>query len=81
MLAGLASEQFDHLIRGTLLLNEAGGYVAVRTPDPGRLHEMFAALGFVTCSPRMTPVLQYSYKAARVSDASILLQGETSARA
>jgi transcriptional regulator with GAF, ATPase, and Fis domain len=51
--------------------------VAVRIPDPGRLHEMFAALGFVTCSPRMTPVLQYSYKAARVSDASILLQGET----
>lgn len=41
------------------------------------LRGIFAKLGFLTTSPGMTPVLQRAYKAARVSDATVLLQGET----
>lgn len=51
--------------------------MALRLPDPARLREIFAALGFVTACPRMTPVLQCAYKAAHVSDTTVLLQGET----
>jgi len=51
--------------------------LALRLPDPGRLRDIFCALGFVTTSPRMTPLLQCAYKAAQVSDATVLLQGET----
>jgi transcriptional regulator with PAS, ATPase and Fis domain len=51
--------------------------LALRLPEPARLHDIFAALGFVTTCPRMTPVLQGAYKAAQVSDITILLQGET----
>jgi transcriptional regulator with GAF, ATPase, and Fis domain len=48
-------------------------------PLPGieELREIFAGLGFITTSQEMTPVLQRAYKAARVSDATVLLQGET----
>ncbi len=51
--------------------------MAIRLPEPGRLREIFSALGFVTTSSRMTPVLQRAYKAALVSDTTVLLQGET----
>jgi len=51
--------------------------VALRLPDPARLHEIFSSLGFVTTSPRMTPILQCAYKAAHVSDTTVLMQGET----
>ena len=49
----------------------------MKVPDPGRLREIFSNLGFVTSSPRMTSVLQCAYKAAQVSDTTILLHGET----
>ena len=51
--------------------------VAFRVPDPATLRDIFSALGFVTASQRMTPVLQCAYKAAQVSDTTVLLQGET----
>ena len=51
--------------------------MAVSLPDPDRLREIFANLGFITTGSRMTPVLQCAYKAAQVSDTTILLQGET----
>lgn len=51
--------------------------MSLRVPDPVRLREIFSALGFVTSCPRMTPVLQCAYKAAQVSDTTVLLQGET----
>ena len=41
------------------------------------LRRIFAGLGFITTSQEMCPVLQRAYKAARVSDATVLLQGET----
>lgn len=47
------------------------------TPDPEKLCEIFSRLGFVTTCQRMTPVLQCAYKAAQVSDTTVLLQGET----
>ena len=47
------------------------------TPAVEHLREIFSALGFVTSCPRMTPVLERAYKAARVSDATVLVQGET----
>jgi len=46
-------------------------------PELDQLRTIFAGLGFVTNCPRMTPVLERAYKAARVSDATVLLQGET----
>ena len=49
----------------------------VRMPESAQLLEIFSALGFVTACPRMIPVLQRAYKAARVSDTTVLLQGET----
>ncbi len=51
--------------------------MALRLPDPARLRDVFSALGFVTSSARMTPLLQCAYKAAQVSDTTVLLQGET----
>jgi transcriptional regulator with GAF, ATPase, and Fis domain len=51
--------------------------VALQLPDPARLRDIFSALGIVTTSQRMTPVLQSAYKAAQVSDITVLLQGET----
>jgi transcriptional regulator with PAS, ATPase and Fis domain len=51
----------------------------VTQPAPGlqELQKIFAELGFITTSPEMGPLLQRAYKAARVSDAVVLLQGET----
>jgi two-component system response regulator PilR (NtrC family) len=46
-------------------------------PDAGRLREIFARLDFVTTGPQMVPILQCAYKAAQVSDTTVLLQGET----
>ncbi len=46
-------------------------------PGPQELREIFAGLGLITNSQRMTAVLQSAYKAAQVSDATVLLQGET----
>lgn len=51
--------------------------MAFRVPDPATLRDIFSALGFVTASQRMTLVLQCAYKAAQVSDTTVLLQGET----
>jgi len=51
--------------------------VTQQLPEPEKLREIFSGQGFVTTCPRMTPILQRAYKAARVSDATILLQGET----
>lgn len=51
--------------------------MALRVPDAGRLAEIFSALGFVTSCPQMIPVLQCAYKAAQVSDMTLLLEGET----
>jgi transcriptional regulator with GAF, ATPase, and Fis domain len=46
-------------------------------PNSERLREIFSQLGFVTACPRMTPALQCAYKAAQVSDTTVLLHGET----
>jgi len=51
--------------------------MALQVPDAGQLAEIFSELGFVTSCPRMTAVLQCAYKAALVSDTTVLLQGET----
>jgi two-component system response regulator PilR (NtrC family) len=51
--------------------------VVQATPDADALRDIFSRLGFVTASLRMTGVLQYAYKAAQVSDTTVLLQGET----
>lgn len=49
----------------------------LRMPESAQLLEIFSGLGFVTACPRMIPVLQRTYKAAQVSDTTVLLQGET----
>lgn len=59
---------------GSLLLEDS---LALKLPDPDRLREIFSSLGFVTTGERMIPVLQCAYKAAQVSDTTVLLQGET----
>lgn len=46
-------------------------------PNPEELRRIFSGLGFVTTCEQMTPILQRAYKAAAVSDATVLLQGET----
>ena len=46
-------------------------------PTVEELHHIFSSLGFVTTSPRMSPILQCAYKAAQVSDTTVLLLGET----
>jgi two-component system, NtrC family, response regulator PilR len=51
--------------------------LAQQIPDPERLREIFSRLGFVTTCQRMNPVLQCAFKAAQVSDTTVLLQGET----
>jgi transcriptional regulator with PAS, ATPase and Fis domain len=59
-------------------LNEDGGdAVTLPVPTPERLRSIFSTLGFVTASSGMLPVLQHAYKAALVSDTTVLLQGET----
>jgi transcriptional regulator with GAF, ATPase, and Fis domain len=51
--------------------------VAQTTPDFDTLRRIFSELGFVTESQIMNAVLQCAYKAAQVSDTTVLLQGET----
>lgn len=51
--------------------------VAQSIPDPETLREIFSRLGFVTISARMNAVLQCAFKAAQVSDTTVLIQGET----
>ena len=46
-------------------------------PTAERLRGTFSRLGFVTTCRSMDPVLHCAYKAAQVSDATVLLQGET----
>jgi two-component system response regulator PilR (NtrC family) len=46
-------------------------------PDCDELREIFSKLGFITTGPQMAPVLQCAYKAAQVSDMTVLLLGET----
>jgi transcriptional regulator with PAS, ATPase and Fis domain len=46
-------------------------------PTTEGLRGTFARLGFVTTCRSMDPVLHCAYKAAQVSDATVLLQGET----
>jgi two-component system, NtrC family, response regulator PilR len=51
--------------------------VKVELPELENLRVVFARLGLVTRSPRMTAILERAYKAAHVSDATVLIQGET----
>jgi transcriptional regulator with GAF, ATPase, and Fis domain len=48
-----------------------------RDPSDDELRSSFAGLGFITCSPTITPVLRRACKAAKVSDVTVLLEGET----
>lgn len=41
------------------------------------LYQLFANVGFITASGTMEPVLGLAHKAARVSDVTILIEGET----
>jgi len=46
--------------------------------DDQALREVFGRLGLVTtCGPHITPLLRQAWKAARVSDVPLLLEGET----
>lgn len=45
-------------------------------PD-SRIRETFAQLNFVTTSPGLIPLLRRAFKAASVSDVTVLLEGET----
>jgi two-component system response regulator PilR (NtrC family) len=49
----------------------------VTLPSIDQLREIFTNLGFVTTGIQMVPILQCAYKAALVSDTTVLLQGET----
>ena len=51
--------------------------MAQTIPTAERLREIFCRLGFVTTCRNMDPVLHCAYKAAQVSDTTVLLQGET----
>ena len=46
-------------------------------PTDHDLLEIFEGLGFVTCSANMALLLQRAYRAAEVSDITVLLEGET----
>lgn len=46
-------------------------------PDDQLLLKTFEDLGFVTCSPQMVSLLRRAYRAAEVSDITVLLEGET----
>ncbi len=46
-------------------------------PSDQEIQATFAKVGFITCSPSVTAVLQRAHKAAAVSDVTILLEGET----
>jgi transcriptional regulator with GAF, ATPase, and Fis domain len=51
--------------------------LAQQAPNSDELREIFSKFGFVSTGSRMMPVLQCAYKAAQVSDMTVLLQGET----
>lgn len=51
--------------------------MAPTLPSTDWLRDTFVSLGFVTTGSQMVPILQSAYKAAQVSDATVLLQGET----
>jgi transcriptional regulator with GAF, ATPase, and Fis domain len=51
--------------------------VAKTIPTAEKLREVFSRMGFVTTCRNMDPVLHCAYKAALVSDTTVLLQGET----
>lgn len=51
--------------------------MAQTIPAAQKLREVFSSLGFVTTCRTMDPVLHCAYKAAQVSDTTVLLQGET----
>jgi DNA-binding NtrC family response regulator len=46
-------------------------------PSDEELSELFSQFGLVARSRSMEPVLRYSWKAARVNDAALLIDGET----
>jgi transcriptional regulator with GAF, ATPase, and Fis domain len=46
-------------------------------PSDEELKRTFARLGFVAASPEMMPILRLAYRAAVVSDITILIEGET----
>ena len=58
-------------------LGYGGRSVGIEIPDDERLRETFAQLGFVTRCALMAPILQQAYRAACVSDITVLLEGET----
>lgn len=49
----------------------------VESSSESALQQLFEGLGLVTRSPCMTPLLQQAYKAAHVSDVTLLIEGET----
>ena len=51
--------------------------MAMQVPSYEELCEVFSRLGFVTAGARMASILQRAYKAACVSDITVLLEGET----
>ncbi|HYW47835.1 MAG TPA: sigma 54-interacting transcriptional regulator [Bryobacteraceae bacterium] len=51
--------------------------MVIQIPNPGDLLRLFAQCGFVSDSPMMVPLLQQAYRAAFVSDITVLLEGET----
>lgn len=48
-----------------------------QNPSDDQLRMSFAQLGFITSSPTVIPVLRRAQKAAKVSDVTVLLEGET----
>src|SRR5215831_7529115 len=47
------------------------------TGNEADLVRTFLAVGFVTADPSMTPLLHKAWRAAQVSDSTMLLEGET----
>ena len=41
------------------------------------LQSLFRDLGFVSSSPELVPLLKRAYKAAEISDVTVLIEGET----
>lgn len=46
-------------------------------PSDGELQRIFRQLGFVTGSDQLLPLLRRAHKAAKVSDVTVLIEGET----
>jgi two-component system, NtrC family, response regulator HydG len=61
------------------LVNRGGGAgVPIReAPADEAFYGVFAELGFITTSAKLLPILRHAEKAARVSDITVLLEGET----